>query len=110
MANDKHALLRANLKQLRLPTMAAEFEKLAREAATAIAAMDSGFWRSFNLVLADRDGGVFVRGLGHGHPDVVCVAPGVHMVTAHDPDDPDSPRVARHLARFQAAVPPTPDN
>ena len=35
MANDKHALLRANLKQLRLPTMAAEFEKLAREAAAA---------------------------------------------------------------------------
>ena len=25
------------------------------------------------------------------------------MVTAHDPDDPESPRVARHLARFQAA-------
>lgn len=82
----------------------------ATEAATAIAAMDSGFWRSFNLVLADRDGGVFVRGLGHGHPDVVPLAPGVHMVTAHDPDDPDSPRVARHLARFRAAVAPTPDN
>ncbi len=30
------------------------------------------------------------------------------MVTAHDPDDPDSPRVARHLARFQAAPPPAP--
>ena len=29
---------------------------------------------------------------------------------AHDPDDPDSPRVARHLARFRAAVAPTPDN
>ena len=24
------------------------------------------------------------------------------MVTAHDPDDPESPRVARHLARFAA--------
>jgi DNA replication protein DnaC len=35
MAHDRHALLRANLKQLRLPTMAAEFEKLAREAAAA---------------------------------------------------------------------------
>jgi len=35
MANDRYALLRANLKQLRLPTMAAEFEKLAREAAAA---------------------------------------------------------------------------
>ena len=82
----------------------------ASEAATAIAAMDSGFWRSFNLVLADRDGAVFVRGLGHGHPDVIHLPPGVHMVTAHDPDDPDSPRVVRHQARFQAAVPPTPDD
>lgn len=80
----------------------------AAEAAAAIAALDASGWRSFNLVLADRDGAVFVRGLGHGHPDVQVLAPGLHMVTAHDPDDPDSPRVARHLARFQAALPPEP--
>ena len=30
---DNHSLLRVNLKQLWLPTVAAEFEKLAREAA-----------------------------------------------------------------------------
>jgi len=30
-----HLLLRSNLKQLRLPAMHAEFDKLAREAATA---------------------------------------------------------------------------
>jgi DNA replication protein DnaC len=35
MANPHQLLLRTNLKQLRLPTMAAEFEKLAREAAAA---------------------------------------------------------------------------
>ena len=35
MSDSKNLLLRANLKQLRLPTMGAEFEKLAREAATA---------------------------------------------------------------------------
>jgi DNA replication protein DnaC len=35
MADNTHMLLRANLKQLRLPTMGAEFEKLAREAAAA---------------------------------------------------------------------------
>jgi DNA replication protein DnaC len=33
--NDDHLLLRSNLKQLRLPTMQAEFQKLAREAADA---------------------------------------------------------------------------
>ena len=35
MADNTHMLLRSNLKQLRLPTIGAEFEKLAREAATA---------------------------------------------------------------------------
>jgi DNA replication protein DnaC len=34
-ANDTHLLLRSNLKQLKLPTMQAEFQKLAREAADA---------------------------------------------------------------------------
>jgi len=81
----------------------------AAEAAAAIAALDAGAWRSFNLVLADRTGAVFVRGLGHGHPDAQPFTPGLHMVTAHDPDDPDSPRVARHLARFRAAPAPQPD-
>ena len=33
--NNPHLLLRSNLKQLRLPAMQAEFEKLAREAAAA---------------------------------------------------------------------------
>jgi hypothetical protein len=82
----------------------------ASEAAQAVAALDAGGWRSFNLVLADRDGAVFVRGLGHGRPDTQALAPGLHMVTAHDPDDPDSPRVARHLPRFLAADPPGPEN
>src|SRR5277367_4343710 len=35
MADNKNLLLRANLKQLKLPTIGAEFEKLAREAAAA---------------------------------------------------------------------------
>jgi DNA replication protein DnaC len=35
MADNTHMLLRSNLKQLRLPAMLAEFEKLAREAAAA---------------------------------------------------------------------------
>jgi uncharacterized protein with NRDE domain len=78
----------------------------AGEAGSAIAAVDAAGWRSFNLVLADRTGAIFVRGLGHGRPEATPMAPGLHMVTAHDPDDPESPRVARHLARFQAAEAP----
>jgi hypothetical protein len=80
----------------------------ASEAAAAVVNLDAGAWRSFNLVLADRDGAAFVRGLGHGHPEVQRLTPGLHMVTAHDPDDPESPRVARHLPRFRAAPAPEP--
>jgi uncharacterized protein with NRDE domain len=83
-------------------------ERTAAEATAAIGLLDAGAWRSFNLVLADREGAVFIRGLGHGSPAALELAPGVHMVTAHDPDDPESPRVARHLARFQAAETPDP--
>lgn len=78
----------------------------AAEAARAIAALDAGQWRSFNMVLADRDGAVFVRGLGHGQPQAQALAPGLHMVTSHDPDDMGSPRVARHFARLRDAAPP----
>jgi len=90
-----------------LPLLALEAGS-AGEAASAIAALDAGRWRSFNLVLADRTGAVFVRGLGHGQPEAVPLSPGLHMITAHDPDDFDSPRVARHLPRFLAATAPEP--
>ena len=91
-----------------LPLMALE-HRTAADAAAALAKLDAGLWRGFNLVLADRHGVVFVRGAGHGHPQPVALAPGVSMVTAHDPNDPGSPRVARHLARFQAAERPLPE-
>jgi uncharacterized protein with NRDE domain len=82
----------------------------AADAAGAVTALDAGLWRSFNLVIADRDGAVFARGLGHGRPEARALSAGLHMVTAHDPDDPESPRVARHLARFQVARSPEPGN
>jgi uncharacterized protein with NRDE domain len=92
-----------------LPLMALEHAS-ARAAAEAICALDAGQWRGFNMVLADADGAVFVRGAGQGQPRAMVLAAGVHMVTAHDPNDPDSPRVARHLERFRDATPPTPGN
>jgi uncharacterized protein with NRDE domain len=92
-----------------LPLMALD-QPTAAQAADAIAQLDAGQWRGFNLVLADATGAFFVRGAGHGHPRAFPLEPGLHMVTAHDPNDPESPRVARHLARFQAARPPEPDN
>jgi Transport and Golgi organisation 2 len=83
-------------------------ERTAPAAARTIEALDAGQWRGFNLVLADAAGAVFVRGLGYGRPQVWALPAGVSMVTAHDPNDLDSPRVARHLPRFIAAPPPDP--
>ncbi len=90
-----------------LPLFALE-QPTARRAAEALVALDAGQWRGFNMVLADRTGGWFVRGVGHGHPHAEPLPVGLSMVTAHDPNDRDSPRVERHLPRFQAARAPEP--
>jgi hypothetical protein len=82
----------------------------AESATREITALDAAAWRSFNLVLADRTGAVFVRGPGQGRPRAERLPPGIHMITAHDPDDLGSPRVARHLPRFRAATSPDADD
>jgi uncharacterized protein with NRDE domain len=84
-----------------LPLMALA-ETSAEAAAGALASHDAEQWRSFNMILADRSGAIFLRGLGAGRMEWHALKPGCHMVTAHDVDDPDSPRVARHLHRFTA--------
>jgi uncharacterized protein with NRDE domain len=85
-------------------------EATRAEAVTTITAIDTGLWRGFNLVIADRTGASFIRGAGYGHPTAHRLSPGVSMITAHDPNDRDSPRVARHLPRFRAAAAPEPAN
>ncbi|MDR3533725.1 MAG: NRDE family protein [Rhodopila sp.] len=87
-----------------LPLMALEY-RTAADATEALTRLDAGAWRGFNMVLADRTGAFFVRGLGEGQPQAEPLPPGVSMITAHDPNDLDSPRTARHLPRFQAAEP-----
>ena len=54
MSDDTNMLLRSNLKQLRLPAMAAEFEKLAREAAAANETFTQYLLRLTELELAAR--------------------------------------------------------
>jgi DNA replication protein DnaC len=54
MADNKHMLLRANLKQLKLPAMGAEFEKLAREAAAANEGYEQYLLRLTELEVAAR--------------------------------------------------------
>ncbi len=93
-----------------LPLIAVEAAGAA-QAVDRIADLDAEQWLSFNLVIADRDGAWFLRGTGAGRSEALPLTPGIiHMVTAHEPDDEASPRVARHLPRFRAApVPEPPD-
>jgi hypothetical protein len=87
-----------------LPLMALDHAS-ATDAANALTTLDAGLWRGFNMVLADRSGAWFVRGVGHDQPSAERLPPGVSMVTAHDPNDLESPRTAHHLARVEAAEP-----
>ncbi len=88
-----------------LPLMAAEAAGAA-EAAERIAALPAAEWRPFNLVIADAGRAFFLRGLGRGRAEAVDLPEGLSMVTAHDPNDPTSPRTMRHLPRFAASGAP----
>ena len=90
-----------------LPLLALR-EPTAAAAAAVISHEHGAEYRTFNMVIADAAGAWFVRGLGTGRPEAVALAPGLHMVTARDPDDLSSPRVARHLPGFLAAAVPVP--
>ncbi len=87
-----------------LPLLALGHDSAAA-AAEALTALDAGEWRGFNMVSPTRSGGFFIRGLGHGRPEARILPQGVSMITAHDPNDLDSPRTARHLDRFRAVEP-----
>jgi hypothetical protein len=90
-----------------LPLMALRHASAA-EAATAVADVNAGHWRSFNMVIGDADGTYYLRGTGQGKVFMQRMSAGVHIVTARDPDDEGSPRVARNLPRFKSARPPNP--
>lgn len=90
-----------------LPLLALEQADAGR-AAEAVTALDAGLWRPFHMVVADRERAFFLCGLGSGRAEVWELPEGVSMVTAHPPNDLDSPRTARHLPRFVAGRAPEP--
>ena len=85
----------------------------AADAAEALAYLDPGAYRPFNLVVADRQDGFLVQAAGGGNGSagvtVSPLPPGLSMITARGLNDPASPRVALHLPRLLAARPPDPD-
>ncbi len=96
-----------------LPLLALQHDK-ARSAAAAIEALTPSAYRPFNMVILDRNHGYWLR-CRHdetatgGTIDAAPLPTGLAMLTAHDLNDPASPRMRRYLPQFQHAAIPDPD-
>jgi Transport and Golgi organisation 2 len=93
-----------------LPLVALDAKDLD-DAVARIAEIDARAYRSFNMVIAGRGGAYWLKANDEGadrRPSVHEVPEGLHMITAHDLDDPESPRIRRHLPLFRAAEMPEP--
>ncbi len=108
--NRQHSLGPEDGKRSRgeLPLEAVDHAE-AREAADALSRLEPGSYRSFNLVIADAQNAYWLRSSGdpESQIDVMEIPDGISMITARDLNDPESPRIQRHLPRFLAA--PAPD-
>ena len=80
----------------------------AEAGARAVAETDAGRYRSYNMIIGDREQVFFLCGLGYGHAEITRLEPGLHMIATGAPDDMTIPRISRHLPRFQAAPMPAP--
>lgn len=92
-----------------IPLKALAHDSAAR-AATALAVLDAGLYRPFNLVIADRRDAFWLCNR-EGADAIECtVIPfGLTMLTAAEMDDPTSLRIAHYLPRFRAAAAPRPE-
>lgn len=95
--------------------LAALAHPTAVEAADALAALNPLAFRPFNLVVMDSRQGFWLRAAdrGRGGPatalSVAALPEGLSMITAHDRNDPASPRIRRYLPQFAAAAVPDPE-
>ena len=80
----------------------------AAPAASALADIDGGAYRPFNLIVADAEEAFWLRHDGSGAPVFRPLPEGLSMFTARERNDPASARIRAHLAPFEAAPPPEP--
>jgi uncharacterized protein with NRDE domain len=81
----------------------------AQAAAAALADLDPDAYRPFNLVIADPRSAYWLRHGGDGAIQVHLIAPGLHLLSATELDDPQHPRIALNRPRFLAAPVPRPE-
>lgn len=79
----------------------------AVDAAEALAGLEPGAYRAFNMVIADNRDAYWLRNDGE-RMTVTELPPGLSMLTAADRNDTTHPRIRRHLPRFEAASAPDP--
>ena len=80
----------------------------AASAAQALAALNPAAYRSFNLVVADPTDAYWIRNRASLDIELFPLAPGLHMLSSRELDDPTHPRIAAYLERFAAAPVPDP--
>lgn len=80
----------------------------ATDAATALGALESASYRSFNMIVADNRDAFWLRSSGEGRVEVREIPLGLSMLTARDLNDLSDPRIAAFLPRFEAAPAPDP--
>ena len=81
----------------------------AGAAAAAMAQVDGSAYRSFNMLIADREDAFWVRHAGGRGVSAQPVGAGLSMLTAWDLNDRiNSDRTDCYLPRFEAARPPDP--
>lgn len=83
----------------------------AAEAAQALAELDPGAYRAFNLFVGDPVSAWWLRhtGTDAARIEVLEVPPGLHMLAAGDLDDVRLARIRIHLPRFRAQSEPDPE-
>lgn len=80
----------------------------AHQAAEALGALDPMAYRPFNLFVGDPVSAYWLRHAGETI-EVFEIAPGLHMLTAADLDDPSDPRIRLFLPQFRNAPAPDPE-
>ena len=81
----------------------------AKDAAEALAHLDGGAYRPFNLVVADAGEAFWLRSDGDGIVEPRPIPTGLSVITAQNLNDTTSPRIAAYRPRFAAATAPDPD-